>query len=99
MDSEIEYESDEEIGGIDEPEFEIDEVSVENLLTHDDPTISSETAHTMNVPSVLRPPSNDMMAGVIPTHEPPSLPLEMGQSVNQNRCLCCSVCGWWVLVC
>jgi len=38
----------------------------------------------MNVPSVLRPPSNDTMAGVIPTHEPPSLPLEMGQNVNQN---------------
>jgi len=38
----------------------------------------------MNVPSVLRPPSTDTMAGVIPTHEPPSLPLEMGQNVNQN---------------
>jgi len=84
MDSEIEYESDEEIGGIDEPESEIDEVSVENLLTHDDPINSSETARTMNVPSVLRPPSNVMMADVIPTHESPSLPLEMGQNVNQN---------------
>jgi len=85
MDSEIKYESDEEIGSNDESESEIDEVSVGNLPTHDDRIITSETARTMNVPSVLRPPSNDMTAGVIPTHEPPSLPLEMGQNVNQNK--------------
>jgi len=91
MDSEIEYESDEEIRGNDEPESEIDEGSVENLLTHDDQIITSETARTMNVPSVLRPPSTDTMAGVIPTHEPPSLPLEMGQNVNQNNYIMCYV--------
>jgi len=85
MDSEIEYEFEDEVGSMDEPESEIDEVSVEDLLTHDELIVSSATAHTMNVPSVLRPPSNDTMAGVIPTHEPPSLPLEMGQNVNQNR--------------
>jgi len=84
MESEIEYESDEEIGSNDESEFEMDELNVEKLPTLDNQIVTSETARTMNVPSVLRPPSNAMMADVIPTHEPPSLPLEMGQNVNQN---------------
>jgi len=84
MESEYEYEADEKIGSNDESESEIDEISVENLPTFSDRITVSEPARTMNVPSVLRPPSNDVMTGVVSTHEPPSLPLEMGQIVNQN---------------
>jgi len=87
MESEYEYETDEEIGSNDESESEVDEVIVEKLPILSDRITVSEPARTMNVPSVLRPPSNDVMAGVISTHEPPSLPLEMGQNVNQNTIL------------
>jgi len=85
MDSEYEDETDEEIGSNDESESEIDDIIVENLPTLSNRITVSEPARTMNVPSVLRPSSNDVMAGVVSTHEPPSLPLEMGQSVNQNK--------------
>jgi len=84
MESEYEYDTDEDRESNDESESEFDEINVDNLPTFSDRINVSEYARTVNVPSVLRPPSGDVMASVVSTHEPPSLPLEMGQSVDQN---------------
>jgi len=64
MEYEYESETDEDRESNDESECEFDEINADNLPTFSDQITVSESTSTMNVPSVLRPPSNDVMAGV-----------------------------------
>jgi len=50
MESEYEYETDEEVGSNDESESEVDEVSVENLPTFSDRITVGEPARTIERP-------------------------------------------------
>jgi len=54
MDSEYEYESDEDIRSNDESESEVDEISVENLPTLGDRITISEPARTMKGTFMVR---------------------------------------------
>jgi len=88
MESEYESETDEDRESNNKSESEIYEKNTNTRPTLNGQMTVVEPTRTMNDPSVLRPSSGDVMADVVSTHNPPPLPLEVGQSGKQNRPMC-----------